>query len=396
LGLLYLLAILTRFPLFQYLIVLELLFIVGIGFMVSRWLLSEGSRKDGIFMAIFSVAFFLSAVFGILGSIYANAVLMAFVFVFLMVAGDYIESLVERVVLKRPSSVDILGVRIDNGNSDTAIARVNKMLQEEKFHYIVTPYSEFIVSANNNPKFMKILQSADLSIPDGIFTLLGASYLYLPISSFSISRFFQALLQLFFSGMCVLLYPEYTRMVIRDRVSGSEFIYPLCDFAAKEGYSMFLLGGQDWGKGNSGQLASKILKKKYPELKISGVYPGERKKENLDEALKIINKSHTDILVVCLGKKAELWIYENRKALNARVAIGLGGTLDFISGMTRKPSDAVNRLGLEWFFRQFGKQHGGLPGVARRMYRIWHGVTISTIMLLRWKIKYGSNIDRWQ
>ena len=59
-----------------------------------------------------------------------------------------------------------------------------------------------------------------------------------------------------------------------------------------------------------------------------------------------------DILFVAFGSpKQEKWIYENLPKLDVTVAIGVGGSFDFISGKVKRAPVFIRNLGLEWLFR---------------------------------------------
>ena len=63
---------------------------------------------------------------------------------------------------------EVLGVCFDNVTLEEAAALGGAMLEENKFHYVVTPNPEFILSAEKDAEFRKVLNAADLVIPDGI------------------------------------------------------------------------------------------------------------------------------------------------------------------------------------------------------------------------------------
>jgi N-acetylglucosaminyldiphosphoundecaprenol N-acetyl-beta-D-mannosaminyltransferase len=58
---------------------------------------------------------------------------------------------------------------------------------------------------------------------------------------------------------------------------------------------------------------------------------------------------------VFLGSpKAEIWIADNLPKLDSlgvRFVIGLGGTADFVAGVTPRAPRFVQWIGLEWLFR---------------------------------------------
>jgi N-acetylglucosaminyldiphosphoundecaprenol N-acetyl-beta-D-mannosaminyltransferase len=68
--------------------------------------------------------------------------------------------------------------------------------------------------------------------------------------------------------------------------------------------------------------------------------------------LKQINQSGADLLLVGLGNpKQELWFNRNRRYLKVPVAIGVGGTFEFITGGVRRAPLWLQRLNLEWLYR---------------------------------------------
>ena len=64
--------------------------------------------------------------------------------------------------------MNILGVKIDNLERNEMLLKMMDFLAEEKFHQIATINPEFIVEAEKNDEFKKILNDCDLNIGDGI------------------------------------------------------------------------------------------------------------------------------------------------------------------------------------------------------------------------------------
>ena len=74
--------------------------------------------------------------------------------------------------------------------------------------------------------------------------------------------------------------------------------------------------------------------------------------EKDDVLIRKINTVTPDVLLVGVGApKQDLWISKNLKDLKAGVAIGVGGTIDFIAGEQKRAPVSVRRVGLEWFWR---------------------------------------------
>lgn len=152
-------------------------------------------------------------------------------------------------------------------------------------------------------------------------------------------------------GVCSLLYPE-DRIV---RQNGSNFSYDLAAHCRKYSQRLFLLGSSE--KANS--LAAEHLRKTFPGLQVSGFspplqgYPFARDWNTL--TLDQIARVKPHHLVVCFGpKKQEFWIHENSSRLAAvgvQCAYGLGGTIDFLSGMKPRAPKWIEFIGAEWLFR---------------------------------------------
>jgi len=372
-----------------------IVFVFWLGIYLSRWFQDRG--KNGaqlLFVFLLTCGYVLIVGVSLWCNVYSYPFLLIYTGFLLGLVTRWFERLVAETSEVRPGGVGILGVKVGNWSMDSCIREIGKMIEAGGFHRVVTPYSEFFVRAWEDELFMKTLNTADISVPDGVFVHWATSYLSIPISTFFPVRVLHAVLGYVFSGAGIVLYPEYTHRVIKERVSGSAMIYPLCELAAKKGYSVFFVGGQDWGRGNAGVLAAEVLRKKYKGLNIVGVYPGRRKKESREEALRLINKCKPDIVCVCFGGGAgELWLYENRSRMKCKIAIGLGGTFDFIAGYADETPTPCKKLGLEWFVRPFSRERGGLLNNVKRGYRVWRGMLKSSILVLVFRLKSDKGVD---
>lgn len=317
--------------------------------------------------------------------------------VFLGMSALYLREWMSVAVKKRKSLVNILGVKVDNVNESDTLDRIDEMIKGKKFNLIVTPYSEFFVKAKKRESYKTAVNWAALSIPDGIFVNWAALYKGFPTSKAFPIRIFDAIWQYIFTGAAIVYYPEILKTVVKDRVSGSEFIYPLCEHAAKKGYTVMIYGGWDFGNGNVGARSAKILKKMYPKLKIVEVFPGDRepypankRDEEDQEATRLINKHEPDIVLSCIGNRGPESIYERREDLKAKVLIDLGGTFDYVAKDAKKVGKPVVSRGLEWILRPFMMGGtGGFKSMIVRLKRVWRGMIVGSFMMLAWKIKFG-------
>lgn len=205
------------------------------------------------------------------------------------------------------NKIFLLGVGINNFTKKEALEYILKiLLKNGKKNFIITPNPEILVIANNNKNYKKILNSANLASPDGIGVMLAARFLGKPL---------------------------------KERFSGVDMLEDVCREIAKRPITAGFLGG----KGDIAVKTVECLKKSYPSLKISYAQSEPNKK---------IFATKADMLFVAFGSpKQEIWIAENLKKLPVKVAIGVGGSFDFITGRVPRAPQFVRNLGLEWLFR---------------------------------------------
>lgn len=210
---------------------------------------------------------------------------------------------------KKFSSVDIFGVRVDTPSMDQAVEQVVEWVMGNGRHYIVTPNPEFIIIAQKDLEFKKVLNQADLSIPDGAGLKLAAD--------------------------------------IQSTTPGVDLMEELIKVSAKKGFTIGLLGGGDL-------VAVKLaecLKKKYPGLKVVFAESGGMVDEE-GRLPRLPRLPRLDILFVAFGQvKQEKWIAQNLSHLPVKVAMGVGGAFDYLSGLVPRAPKLMRNLGLEWLFR---------------------------------------------
>jgi len=152
-------------------------------------------------------------------------------------------------------------------------------------------------------------------------------------------------------GFCKLLYPKHRI----DRLNGSNFVIDLAEHCRKHSERLFLLGSS--AEANS--LATHRLRSAFPGLQVSGFSPPMQSypfaQDWNDLILDQIAHFAPQHLVVCFGpQKQEYWIHENSfhlAALSLRCAYGLGGTIDFLSGIKPRAPKWIEFIGAEWLFR---------------------------------------------
>lgn len=250
---------------------------------------------------------------------------------------------------------NILGVGITNATKKEILEYIIKSLENfKKKYFIVTPNPEFLVIANKNKDFKNILNKAELASNDGIGLSIAAKILNRPL---------------------------------KDRFTGVDLVENLCEMVAEKPITVGFLGGRD----GVAEKAAECLRKKYPGLKVSFVrreWPNEHSgrlphvaddarlqnsgkqyansvslsKSRLQSGIKPTFSSSAsgqapsinsiDILFVAFGApKQEFWISENLEKVPVKIAIGVGGAFDYISGKTPRAPLFLRSIGFEWLFR---------------------------------------------
>lgn len=243
-------------------------------------------------------------------------------------------------------TVDILGVKISKVGYESAIERIERFLAGGGQHWVVTPNPEFIVRAQKDCQFREILNRADLALPDGVGLRLAAKFLSLKAFNPTIVRIFTALVQGFAVGLAAVVRPSYLD-VLPYQVTGTDLMIKLCDLAAQKGYTVFLLGGRE----GVATAAAQRLQRQFANIKIVGTYSGDPR-EDFDEQTRAAIVSGVDLLFVAYGAPVqEKWIARNLPHLPVKVALGVGGALDFISGRKKRAPRILRQVGLEWLYR---------------------------------------------
>lgn len=239
--------------------------------------------------------------------------------------------------------INILGINVDEVNEAQAIELISQWLKTTEKHYVVTPNIEFVMAAQNDPSFRKVINNADLAIPDsGRFNWA--------ITELESNMLKRILLWPFF------FFPRSPFLTKFPVLAGTDLMDSLIKKAAAENWSIGLLGGKE-------DVAEKLKQKllnKYPELQITyaspgGVIDGEGNEiwENgeVSEQDKI-KLPKTDIVFVAFGHgKQEKWIAKNLDKQPVKLMLGVGGAFDYLSGSVPRAPKVWQQNGFEWLYR---------------------------------------------
>lgn len=208
--------------------------------------------------------------------------------------------------------IRILGVAINNVSLAESTEMICSAVQEGRKLRIVTANPEMLYRAAKDERFQRVINSAELVVPDGIGVIWAASLLGMPL---------------------------------KERVTGADLTERILAAGNERGWKIFLLGA----KPGVAQQAAAVQGRKYPHITFA-VQHGYFKAKEEGEIIERITKFQPDILLAGLGSPAqEYWLHKH--AGLARVSMGVGGTIDILSGRVKRAPDWMQKQGLEWLYR---------------------------------------------
>lgn len=220
--------------------------------------------------------------------------------------------------------VRVLGFPVDPLTLPEAVDAVTALLRrhpgpgaERGGHtrLVVTVNPEILMAARRDGLLALVLESADLAVADGAGVVWASRLLGLPL-------------------------PE--------RVPGIELLEALLRVAAREGLRVYFLGARP----EVVEAAAREAGRRYPGLPLVGWHHGYFGAAEEDAVLEAVRAVSPDLLFAGMGAERELkWLFRNRERLGARVAMGVGGSFDVLSGRLRRAPAWMRRWQLEWLFR---------------------------------------------
>jgi N-acetylglucosaminyldiphosphoundecaprenol N-acetyl-beta-D-mannosaminyltransferase len=248
----------------------------------------------------------------------------------------------------QPAHITLLGVRVDDVTMDETLAQIAAFVHQGGPHQIVTVNPEFVMTAQKHQAFAEALQRADLAVADGTGLTLAA---------------------------------RWTGQQLRGRVAGVELCERLAGLSEQHGWSIYFLGAAP----GVAEAAAAALKRRFPGMVLAGTYAGTPQQADEPKIRQRILAAKPDILLVAYGAPAQdIWIARNQPQLDVPVAIGVGGTFDYVSGQVLRAPMWMRRLGLEWLFRLIRQPW--------RWKRIWTAVVRFPVAV--WWSKRMQSIDR--
>lgn len=234
---------------------------------------------------------------------------------------------------------DVLGVRIDDMNSEELEQQLKSFLLGSEPRIVVTPNPEFILASLDDPSFREVLSRADLSTPDGIGLKFAVAAL--------------------------------TDNKLRYRHTGVDTLQLLARLCAQNGKRLLILGGT----GKDPEKVGELFKKEHASLDVVALDPGivDDEYPRLSEAtvarLKALEPA---VVAVALGqgrgkqqgKQEKIMEALKRELPTARILIGIGGAVHTLANPHLQAPAAWKKRGFEWLWRILNQ-----PWRAKRIFR---------------------------
>lgn len=243
-----------------------------------------------------------------------------------------------------PRRVTLMGFAIDAVTQAQALDHIVASRRAGLGGWVVTPNLEILRRIVHEPATRALCEMATLRLADGM-PLIWASRL--------------------------------RGTPLPERVPGSDLILTLSERAAREGLSVYLLGG-DPGVGDA---AAEKLRTLYPAIRIVGVesppFGFDRDKAYVEAMTLRVVHAAPDIVFVAVGFPKQERVIERLRPLLPRAwFLGVGISFSFVTGHVQRAPRWVQRIGLEWLTR--------VAQEPRRLFKRYfvHGVPFALRLLL--------------
>lgn len=211
--------------------------------------------------------------------------------------------------------LEILGVGIDRIDSQQALQQIGEFIENGEPHQIVTANAEIIYQASKNEKMRNVINAAQMVTADGSGVVWASRQLGQPLA---------------------------------QRVTGIDLVNSICQQSAKEHWKIYILGSAP----GVAATAAVNIRNKFPGCNIIGTHHGYFNAKEEKQILAELEQLKPDVLFVALGApKQEYWIADHIQKLGIPVAMGIGGSMDVLSGNVKRAPKWMQKMSLEWLYR---------------------------------------------
>lgn len=209
----------------------------------------------------------------------------------------------------------LFGIRISEMKLSETADYLESLIQKREPCQVVTINPIMIMHGLQHPPYLRMLQEAELCVPDGAGVVWAA---------------------------------RYTDKARLERVPGIDLMQELLKRSEQKGYRVYLLGAD---RDTIAQAAANLAKR-YPQLPLVGYRDGYFTDEQDDAVIEEIRKHQPDILFVGRSlHNQEPWIERHKHRLQVPVMMGVGGSFDVFAGKLKRAPAAFQKMHLEWLYR---------------------------------------------
>ena len=220
--------------------------------------------------------------------------------------------------MPRPVKTDILGIGVSRTTYEETVEAILAAGRRHEPLTVTALAVHGLMTGVRDPEFGAQLNAFDILTPDGQ-----------PVR-WALNRF--------------------GRPRLRERVYGPTLMLRVCEAAANEGVSIYLLGSRP-------EVINRLvarLKARFPKLRIAGAQPDrfrDATPEEDAEDVRRITQSGAGIVFCGRGcPRQEQWCFHHRDRLPAAL-VAVGAAFDFHAGTSPQAPALLQRAGLEWAFR---------------------------------------------
>lgn len=245
----------------------------------------------------------------------------------------------------------VICIDVSIGSFTEQMEIILKNAQNKSSSYVCVANVHMLVEAYKEPNFAKIVNEADITVPDGMPIAKSIGLLY---------------------G-----FPQ-------ERIAGVEIIQCLLKEASRQGLKVGFYGGTPEIQNET----KKYTQTNFPELSVMHFKPHpfrDLSKEEEEALAKEFNDSETQILFVATGcPRQEKWMASQKGNINACM-IGIGGALTVVTGMKKNAPEWMRKNSLEWLFR--------LALEPRRLFKRYAVTNTTFLWLLGKEIIFKKNLS---
>lgn len=274
----------------------------------------------------------------------------------------------------------ILDLKINPYTKNMILEKIGNLLSSETAEgkQLITINPEFVIAAQTDTAFKNIINNSWLSLADGYGIRLAAKYLEL-INNKHISNYILRIANYFLVGLKVAWWGVTKNNkkieVIPELITGTDLIPEICSMMNNESKivnkKVFLLGGFGAVPCLTAEKLQAMVSLETGNGASLQIDHAPFEQQNIIEKINLF--SPTMLFVALNHPRAQKWIAENlTKMPSVKLAIGVGGAFDYLSGKTKRASSKWQNS-FEWLFR--------LIRQPRRWKRIY-----SAAVLFPWRI----------